>query len=635
MNLKTKITLTVLLSVGASLAVSLFHQTRVLRAEGTEIMHDSMRSIVLAGEEIRNQVAAMNQGDLFRRETLAEEARKGGDIRQSKLYSTIPVVAAWNAINKAANSQGYVMRVVKDQARNPRNSPTAEEAVLLRRLETEQLEELRLVDERQGKILYARPIRLSADCLSCHGDPRTSPTGDGKDLTGFAMENWKAGELRGAFILSADISLLNGYILRGLESGLWWILGSMALLCAALIAGTNLTTNRLILLPIQRAMSIIKADSEKEKVISTEIAEASTRLASAATEQAASLEETSASLEEISGMTKRNAEHASGSATLAAEARKVADLGAESMRGMVSAMEDIKRASDNIAAINKTIEEIAFQTNILALNAAVEAARAGEAGAGFAVVAEEVRALAQRSATAAKETALKIEDSIHKSEHGVLMSTRVSQNLNDILDKVLKLDTLVRDITAGSHEQAQGITQVNESIVQLDQVTQQNAATAEETASASTELRASSEQLDETINQLIGIVGAGLLSIQLKDELQEAIPKAIGAHGLWKERIKRAIVSRKSEIPVEVAARDDACAFGKWLLAAPESRRGQRWQCICEEHRKFHRKASEVLRSALAGDEKVARFELSESGEFTQISSRLTKELIAWGKEGE
>jgi hypothetical protein len=296
-------------------------------------------------------------------------------------------------------------------------------------------------------------------------------------------------------------------------------------------------------------------------------------------------------------------------------------------------MEDIKRASANIAAINKTIEEIAFQTNILALNAAVEAARAGEAGAGFAVVAEEVRALAQRSATAAKETASKIEDSIRKSEHGALMSQRVSGNLTEILDKVLKLDLLVKDITSGSKEQAEGIIQVNQAINQLDKVTQENAATAEETASASTELRMSSDQLDSTITQMIGIVGAGLLSIQLTDELQEAIPKAIGAHGLWKERIKQAIVTGRSEIPVEVAARDDACAFGKWLLNAPESRRGQRWQCICEEHRKFHRKASEVLRNALAGDEKIARLEISETGEFTQISSKLTRELIAWGKD--
>ena len=150
----------------------------------------------------------------------------------------------------------------------------------------------------------------------------------------------------------------------------------------------------------------------------SQISTASQSLAEGASEQAASLEETSSSLEEMASMTKRNAENAQKANDLAKEARHSADKGAGDMQTMSTAMEAIKVSSDDIAKIIKTIDEIAFQTNILALNAAVEAARAGEAGMGFAVVADEVRNLAQRSAQAAKETATKIEGAITKTDRG-------------------------------------------------------------------------------------------------------------------------------------------------------------------------------------------------------------------------
>ena len=150
-----------------------------------------------------------------------------------------------------------------------------------------------------------------------------------------------------------------------------------------------------------------------------QVSSASQSLAEGASEQAASLEETSSSLEEMSSMTKRNAENAQKANELAKQARAAADTGVGDMQAMNAAMDAIKASSDDIAKIIKTIDEIAFQTNILALNAAVEAARAGEAGMGFAVVADEVRNLAQRSAQAAKETAAKIEGAVSKTAQGV------------------------------------------------------------------------------------------------------------------------------------------------------------------------------------------------------------------------
>ena len=161
----------------------------------------------------------------------------------------------------------------------------------------------------------------------------------------------------------------------------------------------------------------------------TQVSSSSQSLAQGASEQAASLEETSSSLEEMSGMTNRNAENATKANELARQARQAADTGASDMQAMSAAMNDIKTSSDDIAKIIKTIDEIAFQTNILALNAAVEAARAGEAGMGFAVVAEEVRNLAQRSAQAARETADKIEGAITKTGQGVQITEKVAKSL--------------------------------------------------------------------------------------------------------------------------------------------------------------------------------------------------------------
>jgi methyl-accepting chemotaxis protein len=187
---------------------------------------------------------------------------------------------------------------------------------------------------------------------------------------------------------------------------------------------------------------------------------------------------------------------------LSGQTRIAADTGTNDMQEMKQAMDAIKVSSDDVAKIIKTIDEIAFQTNILALNAAVEAARAGEAGAGFAVVADEVRNLAQRSAQSAKETATKIEESIAKSIHGVQISEKVAISLNAIAEKTRKVDGIVAEIATASSEQRQGVDQVNLAIGQMDKVTQSNASNAEESAAAAEELNAQSVTLKDAVTEL-------------------------------------------------------------------------------------------------------------------------------------
>ncbi len=273
------------------------------------------------------------------------------------------------------------------------------------------------------------------------------------------------------------------------------------------LIGLSIVIRNAISKPIKTVVESLDSASEQVTSASIQISGSSQSLAQGASEQASSLEETSASMEEMSSVTKQNADNAEEAANLVNMCSGAAEDGSKIVGEMNSSMEEINASSKKIAEITKVIDGIAFQTNLLALNAAVEAARAGEHGKGFAVVAEEVRNLAQRSATAAKDTTVLIEDSVQKAGNGVELAVKCGDALQDIVKNVMKAKELTNGITTASTEQSEGINQVSNAVHQMDQVTQQNAASAEETASASEELSAQAQNLKEQVEMLSSHVG--------------------------------------------------------------------------------------------------------------------------------
>jgi methyl-accepting chemotaxis protein len=246
-------------------------------------------------------------------------------------------------------------------------------------------------------------------------------------------------------------------------------------------------------------LATVRTAAESVSNGAEEITKGNEDLSQRTSEQASSLEETSSAMEEMTSAVKQNADNAKQANQLAIAARDVAEKGGAVTTKAIDAMGEINKSSKKIGDIITVIDEIAFQTNLLALNAAVEAARAGEHGRGFAVVAAEVRNLAQRSATAAKEIKGLINESIQRVTDGSELVDQSGKTLTEIVGSVKRVTDIIAEITASSQEQASGIDQVNKAIMQMDETTQQNAALVEEATSASQSMK---EQARELMTQV-------------------------------------------------------------------------------------------------------------------------------------
>ena len=302
----------------------------------------------------------------------------------------------------------------------------------------------------------------------------------------------------------------------------WWIM-ILAGVGIVAILGIDFLITRSIAVPIHKVIDGLQLGAEQVTAASGQVSSASQSLAEGASEQAAAIEETSSSLEEMSAMTTQNAEHANEADHLMHETNQIVNKANNAMTQLTVSMKEIKKASEDTSKIIKTIDEIAFQTNLLALNAAVEAARAGEVGAGFAVVAGEVRNLAIRAAEAAKNTATLIEDTVKKTGDGADLVTTTGDAFENVRQKAEKIAGLVSEIASASREQARGIEQVSKAVTDMDKVTQQNAANAEESASAAEEMNAQAEQMMVHVKEMQALVGGHQSRRQKTDLAKEGV----------------------------------------------------------------------------------------------------------------
>ncbi len=292
---------------------------------------------------------------------------------------------------------------------------------------------------------------------------------------------------------------------EGKKNAMMWmsVVGSIGIALTLIVAYLLF---RSVSLPIRHIAEDLGKGVDNIRMSSEQISASGQSLAESTSRQAVSVQQTSSSLEEISAMTRQNSDHAAEADRLMKESQRIIQKANGAMSGLIESMDDISKSGAETSKIIKSIDEIAFQTNLLSLNAAVEAARAGEKGAGFAVVADEVRNLAMRSAEAAKNTAALIEGITKKISSGSKLVHKTNEAFSEVATSSSKVGELVAEIAAASAEQFHGIEDVNRAVTEMDKIVQQNAANAQETASASGEMNFQIRQIRDMIDKLSDLI---------------------------------------------------------------------------------------------------------------------------------
>jgi methyl-accepting chemotaxis protein len=510
-------------AVAVSTVTGLVIQRSVIRNEGITLVREAMRGIVISAESMRSAVSEMNGSGSFDRKLLAGELKQTTDFRKTRIYNTIPVVASWKAIQHVADERGYEFRVPSFNPRQAKNTPDAHEAEILQKLDREKLNEYFEVDSAHNRIVYARPIRLTADCMMCHGDPAGHE--GGKDMLGFSMENWQPGQIHGAFLLKASMEPVDAEVRAGLTTTMIWLIpialgiGFCAHLATRRIRGPlaeavhvlqaiaagdltsevrtqsndetgdmatamqSMSTNlRGMVGELSGSTKSLASMSTALSTNSSHISEGSRQVSerahsvAAAAEQmstnvvsvAAGMEQTATKLSSVADSTGQMTATIGEIAQNSERARRITE-GAKDQAGQISRqMNQLGDAAQQIGRVTEAITEISAQTNLLALNATIEAARAGAAGKGFAVVATEIKALAQQTSAATDD----IRNRIDGVQSSALASIREIEKVSQVIDEVSQIVTTIataieeqavvtRDIARNIDEASLGVQEAN------------------------------------------------------------------------------------------------------------------------------------------------------------------------------
>lgn len=490
----------VVAAVGAvvlTATAGLLVEREVIRAQGVALTRESMRSTLLGAENARTAISGMRQRGTFDDVKLGAAAAGQSDFRRTAIYETVPVVAAWRSISQVAKAQGYQFRIPASSPRNPENQPTADEARILEALETTSQGEYFAVDTERREIVLARPIRLTEDCMLCHGQPSTSPGGDGKDLLGFRMEGWRTGQVHGAFLLRASMDHVDAVVRAGMMQVALWVVPF-----SLLVGGFVYWLTRRSFALFTGGMGSVLEGSGRVANTSRQIAAASLSLAECVNQQVASLQQTSSAGLQLQRGTERNTESSEAAVRLTDNSDSDVADARQTLALMEWAMGGIGESSERIRKIIAVIDGLAFQTNILALNAAVEAARAGNAGLGFAVVAEEVRSLAQRSAEAARDTAQLIEASSEQGVKGQRQLVEVKKAFESLTSEFQQIRRSVVSVRDAGSEQMQEIRHILAAVRAMENLASETSSHAEEGAAVAQSLGDEAQLLENTVKEL-------------------------------------------------------------------------------------------------------------------------------------
>ncbi len=552
-------------AVTATAVAGFLVQRSVVRQQGLELSRNTMRSMVLSAESARAATATLNSNGGFDRKGLLAELQKSSDLRATRLYSTIPVVAAWRSIQQVADAEGYVFRTPSNHPRNPKNMPDALEQTILATLEKTRDKEYFAIDEARNEMIYARPIWLTEDCMVCHGDP---PAGNktGKDIVGFRMEGWHSGEMHGAFLLRGKLDPVDAQVrAAAFKAALWLIPTALVVGFGALLA------TRRIRGPLAEAVSVMQSvatgDLSREIQVTNddEIGDMAVAMQSMSLSLRKMIGEIAGGAELLAGSSQRltanskgvtdNSRHASDKAHSVATAAEemsansrslaegmehaVANLGnvaaateemtatigeiasnAEKARRITAdansqasqiteQMDRLGTAAREIGKVTEAINEISSQTNLLALNATIEAARAGAAGKGFAVVANEIKQLAQQTASATEDIKTRIAGVQSSAGEGIAAIERVSRVIHEVSDLVASIAAAIEEQSAVTREIASNIAQASNDLgdanVRVGQGSQVSGEIASDIAvvdRATGQIAGSSEEVQATLGEL-------------------------------------------------------------------------------------------------------------------------------------
>ena len=288
-----------------------------------------------------------------------------------------------------------------------------------------------------------------------------------------------------------------------------WSIGSLTVMAEIIGLLFLILVPRGIIRPVRQVIEGLTKNSNMTISACSKMTSASNQIAEASHKHVSTLEEITAQIQEMASTSKESAGNTQTASEMLNTTHEAAEKNSEAIKRMDGAISRIKTSSEETVKIIKTIDEIAFQTNLLALNASVEAARAGEAGAGFAVVAEEVRNLAQRSAVASKNTSALIEDSQKSADNGVVVSQEVAEITNKIIESITRVSELMKDVARVNSDQAQGIDQINTAVTHMESITQETAASAQDLVPSSNEIDKHAKELGHMVEILIELAGAG------------------------------------------------------------------------------------------------------------------------------